>query len=319
MEKKWIQRTWAVCALAMICCMLWGSAFPCIKIGYRLYSIESADVGSQMLFAGIRFTLAGILTVLFVCIRDRKVVCPGRSSVKRIILLSLAQTVVQYYFFYVGLANASGVKASIIEASNVFLSLLAACYLFRTERMTIQKLSGCLIGFAGVILINVAGNGLSGSMSMKGEGFIFLSAASYALSSGLIKIFSRKDDPAMLSGYQFVLGGLILVGFGLNRGGQFHIPSASGLLLLFYMAMISAVAYTIWSFLLKYNPVGSVAVFGFMNPVIGVVLSALLLDEKNQAFTLAGLFSLLLVSAGIYVVNAKWKKEEHREDHPISN
>lgn len=71
------------------------------------------------------------------------------------------------------------------------------------------------------------------------------------------------------------------------------------------MALISAVAYTLWGILLKYNPVSQVAVFGFMNPMFGVLLSALILHERNQAFSLNGLISLLLVCAGIYIVNRK--------------
>ena len=63
------------------------------------------------------------------------------------------------------------------------------------------------------------------------------------------------------------------------------------------------VAYSLWGLLLKYNPVSKMAVFGFMNPMFGVLLSAVLLKEQNQAFTLRGLVSLVLVCIGIYVVN----------------
>ena len=73
--------------------------------------------------------------------------------------------------------------------------------------------------------------------------------------------------------------------------------------LLLYMAMISAVAYTLWGVLLKYNPVSRVSVFGFMNPVFGVLLSALILGESAQALSIYALAALVLVSLGIYVVN----------------
>ena len=69
------------------------------------------------------------------------------------------------------------------------------------------------------------------------------------------------------------------------------------------MGVLSAVAYTIWSVLTKYNPVASVAIYGFLNPVFGVLLSALLLGEQNQAFTIYGLLALLLVCLGIFLVN----------------
>ena len=78
----------------------------------------------------------------------------------------------------------------------------------------------------------------------------------------------------------------------------------SGIGLLVYLALVSAVAYSLWGILLKYNPVSRVTVFGFMNPVFGVLLSALLLGETDQASGILGLLSLLLVSVGIYVVNS---------------
>ena len=78
----------------------------------------------------------------------------------------------------------------------------------------------------------------------------------------------------------------------------------SGIGLLVFLALVSAVAYSLWGSLLIYNPVSRVTVFGFMNPVFGVLLSALLLGETDQASGILGLLSLLLVSVGIYVVNS---------------
>ena len=87
-------------------------------------------------------------------------------------------------------------------------------------------------------------------------------------------------------------------------GGHITKVTPSGIGLLVYLALVSAVAYSLWGILLKYNPVSRVTVFGFMNPVFGVLLSALLLGETDQASGILGLLSLLLVSAGIYVVNS---------------
>lgn len=85
--------------------------------------------------------------------------------------------------------------------------------------------------------------------------------------------------------------------------------------LLLYMAFISAAAYTLWGILLKYNPVARVAVFGFMNPVFGVLLSALFLGESSQAFGLTGVAALLLVCVGIMIVNGPaGAGKERRED-----
>ena len=125
-------------------------------------------------------------------------------------LLSLAQTIIQYFFFYIGLANTTGVKSSIINASSTFFAILMSSLLFRYEKLTRVKLLGCAAGFAGVILINLAGGSFDFHMKLTGEGFILIAALSYALSSVLVKKFSARENPVMLSGWQFILGGLIL-------------------------------------------------------------------------------------------------------------
>ena len=88
-------------------------------------------------------------------------------------------------------------------------------------------------------------------------------------------------------------------------GGKVHGFAAASTGMLVYLAVVSAVAYSLWGILVKYNPVSKVAVFGFMNPVFGVILSALLLGEGAQAAGVKSLIALLLVSIGIYVVNKK--------------
>ena len=72
-------------------------------------------------------------------------------------------------------------------------------------------------------------------------------------------------------------------------------------LLLFYMAMLSAVAFSLWTTLLKYNPVGKVTIYGFSIPIFGAGLSAVFLGE--DIFSLKNLVALLCVSAGIILVN----------------
>lgn len=297
-----MQKTIAVWLGALLCCALWGSAFPCIKIGYRLFDIASGDVAAQILFAGCRFTLAGVLALAIGSALNREWLVPKRRSYGRIAKLALLQTVAQYIFFYVGLANTTGVKASIIEGVNVFIAILVASLLFHQEKLSAAKILGCVIGFAGVVLVNISGGGLDLGFHFTGEGFIFLSTIAYAFSSVFLKRYSKEDNPVLLSGWQFVFGGLVMIVCGLLAGGRLSEWSVAGVLMLLYMAVISAVAYSLWGILLKYNPVSKVAVFGFMNPVFGVILSAILLHEGDSIGVMC-LVSLALVCAGIYIVN----------------
>ncbi len=300
-KNNWLTKTWAVGLLALFCCALWGSAFPVIKIGYRLFSIPSDDTAAQILFAGCRFTLAGIFAVLGGSAAGRRLLTPQKTSWGMVWKLSVFQTMLQYFLFYVGLANTTGVKASIIEGSNVFIAILIAALVFRMEKITWRKLAGCVLGFAGVVIINLGGSGMDLNFRLNGEGFILLSTVAYAISSVLSKRYSQKENPVTLSGYQFIVGGMVMILAGLAFGGRLRQISGAGIGVLIYLAFLSAAAYSVWSILLKYNPVSKVAVFGFSNPVFGVLLSALLLNEADQAKGVTSLIALVLVSAGIFL------------------
>ena len=300
-----------VVLMAVLCCLLWGSAFPCIKLGYQLFDIPSGDSSSQILFAGIRFTLAGILVILAGSVLQGKFLKPSGKAIPKVLKLCMFQTVLQYIFFYIGLAHITGVKGSIVNAVNVFFTILVSCLLFRLEKLDKQKTLGCMIGFAGVIIVNLGGE-FDMSFTMIGDGFLMISAFAYALSSVLIKIYGKDENPVMLSGYQFVAGGFVMILAGLIMGGRLNIVTIKGILLLLYMAFISAGAYTLWSLLLKHNPVSKVAVFGFCTPIFGVILSAIILGESTS-FQPKTLAALLFVCIGIIIVNYK-KKEENFKD-----
>lgn len=301
------QRPWALCLTAFFCTFLWGSAFPCIKIGYRLLQIDSTDTASQILFAGVRFFLAGLMVLAAGSLLQKRLLFPRKWEWPRILILALFQTILQYTFFYIGLAHATGVSSSIIEASNTFFTLLAATFVFRLEKMSVRKAIGCLIGFAGVLFIELPGAEMEWGFRALGEGCVLLSAVCASLSPSLIRIYGKTSDPVLLSCWQFTVGGAVMALLARIGGGRVEVMSvgASGILLLLYMAFISAGAYTMWGILLKYNPVSRVAVFGFINPVVGVLLSALLLGESGQAFSVYGVISLVLVSFGIVIVNRK--------------
>lgn len=309
-KSDFLQKTWVVCALALVCTFLWGSASPCIKLGYALFQIPSNETWTQILFAGMRFILAGTLTILIGSALGRKMLVPTKSSIPSIAKLALFQTILQYIFFYIGLAHNSGVKASIINGSNTFFVILLAGLVFRQEKLSFKKIAGCVVGFAGVIIVSMNGKSIDMNLSLMGDGSLFLCAISYAVSSCLMKNYSKNHNPVMLSGYQFILGGIVMVILGFIMGGRITHVSVSAVLMLFYLACISAVAYSLWGILLKHNPVSKVAIFGFTNPVFGVLLSAWWLGEGSSELGINALMALILVSMGILIVNVRTTKSK---------
>lgn len=290
-------------------CFLWGSAFPCVKIGYELFAIDAADVPSILVFAGTRFVIAGLMVAVGMSVAQRRAFVPERRDLPYVGALAVFQTILQYLLFYVGLANCAGVTSSILEASNSFLCVLLAALAFRFESLTGRKVLGCVVGFAGVVLVNVAGEGGGFNFTLAGEGMVLASTVAAATSSNLAKLFSRDHDPVLLSGWQFVLGGAALLATGLALGGHMAPADAANplpaLILLAYLGFISAGAYSLWSLALATNPVSRVAVFGFMNPVFGVLLSAVLLGETDVVSPVVAAGALALVSVGIVIVNRR--------------
>lgn len=301
-KKSILENPKMVLPSAMLCCLLWGSAFPLVKIGFSWLNISSEDIPTEILYAGLRFTLAGVIAIIITSLISGKFLRPTMKSLPKVFSLSMFQTILQYLFFYIGLSNTSGVKASVIEAMNVFVALIVSCLIFRMEKITAAKIIGSIIGFAGVVIINVSKGDLTGGLTLKGEGFILISTVAYAFSSVLMKHWSGEENPMMMSAWQFLLGGIVMSILGFALGGRISGFDLKSVLLLIYLASLSAIAYSLWASLLKYYPVSRIAVYGFMNPVFGFILSAFLLGE-SEAFGLKSITALVLVCLGIYIVN----------------
>ncbi len=301
---------------AFVCCFLWGSAFPGIKIGYSLWGISGDDTWQIIRFAGIRFFLAGALVIAFASLMRRRLLLPEKNELGKIAFLSLFQTVGQYILFYLGLAHTTGVNSAVVDSLTSFFAIIVASLFMKMERLTPRKIAGCVLGFAGVLLINLSAEGFS--FRPLGDGMVALSALCYGISSSLIKKYSANHDTVLFSGYQFMIGGVAMTIVGQAGTALSGEPSAAvtaplgaaGILL--YLALVSSVAYTLWGILLKTSDVSKISIFGFMNPVIGVILSALLLGEAGE-LGLKHAGALLLICAGIVAVNLSPKKVFHKK------
>lgn len=290
--------------LASLCCLLWGSAYPAIKQGYALLAIDRNDLAAQILFAGYRFVGAGVLLLFFARLSGKSLAM-STPQWGQVALLGVLQTSLQYVFFYIGLAHTTGVKASILNTSGVFFSVLLAHFLYHNDALTLRKISGCVLGLAGVLAVNAGAlwggaATVEGEFSLLGEGFVVLAALVLSSASLYGKRISQAMDSVVMTGYQLGWGGLVLVLVGWLAGGRLAAFTLAPALLLVYMAVLSAVAFALWGVLLKYNRVSTVALYSFLVPVFGAGLSALFLGESLLEWKY--LVALVLVSVGIWWV-----------------
>lgn len=300
--------------LAILCAFLWGSAYPAVKLGYELFSVGPDDTPGKLAFAGVRFALAGLLVLVFHHVSSGR---QGKEGVSRpmqtirmlgldqwirILLLALMQTTVHYYFYYIGLSYTTGAKASILNSLTVFFSAILAHLFYTNDKISIRKGLGIVIGLVAVVLVNYE-RGLGLAFLVRGEGFIMIASLLAAISALYSKRASSTIEPVLLTGAQLTLGGLLLLFMGLFSGASIPQSGAYGYLLLLYMAVLSALAFSLWVSLLKHNKVSSITIFFFLVPVFGTLLSALVLSES--VLQVQYLIALPAVAMGIYLVNGQ--------------
>ena len=167
--------------------------------------------------------------------------------------------------------------------------------------MSFRKVAGCIIGFAGVVAVNLDAGGMTGGFALNGELLVLLSTIAYGVSSVTQNLLSSRESPNAITAYQLIFGGLVLIAIGLFTGGHIESPDFRAAALFGYLVMLSTAAFTLWANLLKHNPVGKVAIFGFTIPVFGSIFSAMFL--KESFFTVNNILALVLVCIGIVIVN----------------
>ncbi|WP_294450882.1 DMT family transporter [uncultured Gemmiger sp.] len=292
----------AAVALAILCNCLWGSAFPFIKMGYRLFAIDSADTASILCFAGVRFMLAAVLVWLCgLALNRRPLPMPKGRVLAECCGLGLWQTALQYFFYYSAVAALTGAMGGILNSTQSFLGVILAHFVYgKADRMTPGKALGCVLGFGGVLVVTL---GDHGGGSAWGVAAMLTASVIFAFAGPWNKSVTQKADSFSVCCINLGVGGLALAVIGFAMGGRLAPQSAAGLPVLLFLAFISGAGYVLWALLMKNNPVSRIAVFGLLIPVITVLLSALLNGETLLDWRY--LAALVLVCAGICLVNRR--------------
>lgn len=291
---------YVIMILALICCFLWGSAFPSVKIGYEVFSIGVGDTYKKLVFAGYRFFLSSMMIFLFCALTGRSLKVK-KQDILKVTFLGIMQTSIQYLFFYIGLSNTSGTKGSILAATTTFFSVILSSFFYKEDKLTFKKLIGVILGFTGVTIINMNGGKIQGGFTFTGEGFILISSLVGALAAIYTKKIAKDIPPFIVSGYQLFIGSIFLILIG-HLGGSGGLDFTSkGTILLLYLGFISAAAFSIWTVLLKYNGVGKITIYKFCIPLFGILLSYIFLGER--ALGLNVILATALVVSGIIIIN----------------
>ena len=290
--------------LAIICAVGWSMAYPLIKVGYGIFEISADDLGGKLLFAGVRFLFAGLLVSAFCVCRKTKLDLKIRKDISWLLLLALVNTALHYMFAYIGLSNNTSGRSTILDSMSGFFLIFLSTVFFADDKLNKRKVIGCVMGFAGIVLINVEpGGNFFENITFGGDGMILLNALCGAFGGVITRVVSKKMNIMSATGYSMAIGGalLVLAGLCIGTSGAWNLQ-IGGIVVLTALVLISAVCFAIYNELLAVYPISEIAIYNALIPVLGVMFAALFLNEplKWQYFV-----AVLLVAAGICIVNKK--------------
>ncbi|MBQ5912704.1 MAG: DMT family transporter [Bacteroidaceae bacterium] len=293
------QRPFWVSCFALTAAVVWGWAYPLIKMGFEEFAITPDMTGNKILFAGVRFTFSGLIILAFAKAKRRSFAMRRKTDWWFMLVFALLNTTFHYSTFYIGLSFSAGARAAILNSLSVFLLVIMACIFFKSDRFTMGKVLGCVLGFAGILALNMGG-AESGHFTLLGDGMIIVNALCSAVASLLTRSLIKRVDVFVGTGYSLGLGGLLLLVPSLLAGATMPQITWWGLVILLLLIGISALSFVLYNKLISCNPVGKVAIFNSLIPVVGAVTSCLCLGETFYwKYVIAG----ALATAGIYIIN----------------
>lgn len=295
--------------IAVFCNLLWGSAFPALKIVYAQMGIASSDLGGTITFISLRFFLAGLILFVFGLLTHAPLFKINKKQLLLITILGVFNTTLQYFFFNIGVNNTPGIKASILGQVGIFFSVILAHFIYKDDKLNLRKILGLTLGFLGLILINL-NKSSEGFLQFRllGEGFMIFSGLVSTLAMFLAKRIGKELPSIVYTSWQMLIGASLLFIVGHFMGGNvrsLHFTS-TGIILLFYLALLSSVAFCLWYYILQFRKIGEISLYKFVVPVSGTLLTTLFIPAEK--LLPVHIIALLLVALGIVVVNNKSEK-----------
>ncbi len=291
---------------ALFCTVCWGLCYPLIKLNQDYFSVESTDIFSQFFLAGVRMTFSGIL-IFIICFITKSFCLPEKKQWTGVIFITLFQTIIHYALTYLGQGMSDGSKTPVLKEISAFFIILIMNFVSKDDKLTLNKIIGCLLGFSGVIIINLSG-GFNFNIQ-PGDIIIIGAALSNAIGQVFLKFSSSSArSPFTIVAFSHFTGGLIMLLIGIIGGGKLIATGTASYFLLIAIVFTTAIPYMLWSQLYKYNKASIMSVYCLMTPMFGMLFTSLFYGNSN-VFSLYSVGALVLISLGILCVNLHFGKK----------
>lgn len=283
--------------------LLWGSLFPCVKIGYSAFNIDTSNVFNILMFAAMRFTVCGGLVTLYCILNSNKTIKPAKKDTFNILLVGVFAIILHYACTYIGLSLTDSSKTALLKQAGALIYICFAFLFFKDERFSIYKIIGAVVGFSGIIAINFS----SSKITFSYGDFLILGASVCTVISNVIsRKSSQKCSPLWITGISQLFGGVVLFIISFSFGGELPEPSIKGVLVFAYICIASIASYTLWYHILKTGELSKLFIIKFAEPLFACVFGAILLGEN--IFRLQYLVAFILISSGIMIGHYTGKK-----------
>jgi drug/metabolite transporter (DMT)-like permease len=295
MSERSSHKTWAALWVVYV---VWGSTYLAIRVAVR--PTHGAGL-PPLLLAGARFTIAGLLML---AVSTRRPAADGRpdplgrpqwgaAAVIGLALLLGGNGLVSLAEQRI----ASGVAAVVVATVPIWAALLGAAW--GHERVSRRHGIGLALGFAGVAAL-VAGSG-GGRVDAVGVLTVLGAALSWAAGSVWSRTAPTVRRPLVMTGMEMLCGGIgcLVVGAAVGETGQLHlaaVPARAWVATAYLVVFGSMLAYTAYVWLLHNARLSLVTTYAYVNPLVAVLLGALVLHER---FTVRAAVATVTIVVGV--------------------
>ena len=271
--------------------LVWGSTYLAIRV-----MVETVP---PLLGAGTRFTVAG--AVMLAVLSARRSIRPTRAQLLSALLVGALLPGANAVVSVAEQEVPSGLTALLIASVPLWVILLRRA---AGEPASRASVGAVLVGFAGVALLLRPGE-QSGDATLLGLAACVAAAVMWASGSFASPRLQLPRDGLVSTGWQMLLGGVVIVVAGLVAGeapqvdpGAFSLRSV--LALSYLIVFGSWVAFTAYAWLLQNAPISRVSTYAYVNPVVAIFLGWLILDEVITVVTIVGA-AIIVVSVALVV------------------
>ena len=293
---------------AIIACLLWSTAYAGIKLGLQY--------DKPFHFAGLRFIISGLMILPFT-VKPAVYIKMVREEWKLVAWVTILQGLIYYSFFYQGLNLVPGALGAVIIGSQPLVTAVVASKMNDDDKLTRKKITTIIFGISGVILISLGRQAFKFGTAIELLGVLMILVANIAAATSnvLISLRSKGINPFVLSSSSLFTGGVILYLVSLPVEG--HPPGPLPLnywLILLWLSFMAASAFSIWYKLLQ-RPgvkVSELNLWKFIIPVVGAILSWLLVPNENPEWlTISGMI-IITISLVMFYKNKRESVSEKK-------